>query len=76
MPRKESNTNPRPKPCEICGEDAHFMLRYITGETGGCTNRRCHSCHVKWCGPGGSTSAGHARRWPDGGRSVPRKRET
>ena len=43
--------------CEVCDG---------TRASGGCTNGRCLRCHREWCGPGGSTGPGHARRWPAG----------
>lgn len=46
--------------CEICGTD-------IRRDRGRCTNERCSSCHAKHCTPGGATSPGHGRRWPEAG---------
>lgn len=48
-------------PCEVCGEEA-------SAQKGGCTNRRCQKCHMRWCTPGGATEPGHGRRWPDNRR--------
>jgi hypothetical protein len=47
-----------PRECEVCGTPTERRTR--------CTNGRCLKCHRAHCTPGGVTSPGHARRWPEG----------
>lgn len=47
-----------PRHCEVCGKETNRQTR--------CTNGRCLECHRAHCTPGGATSPGHARRWPEG----------
>lgn len=46
--------------CEVC------RVQRRRGDGDWCTNDRCGKCHARYCAPGGATSPGHGRRWPEG----------
>lgn len=63
MPMRDARS-----PCEVCGKPVGTIGQ------GRCTNGRCASCHAQWCTPGGETSPGHNRRWPEGHAQAPKEK--